>query len=126
MTIGVLIKVQIRHIVLKIQKTNGAKDSFSKELLNPELKNLRTITQEEKHKYVTQFDQILASKTTTIPKNVNKLHVSLEEKKFALSLESKTISELTEYIEYSIKTASQELSDFLANYRNEKLRKTCL
>ena len=46
--------------------------SFSKELLNPELKNLRTITQEEKHKYVTQFDQILASKTTTIPKNVNK------------------------------------------------------
>ena len=100
--------------------------SLSKELLNPELKNLRTITQEEKHKYVTQFDQILASKTTTIPKNVNKLHVTLEEKKFALSLESKTISELTEYIEYSINTASQELSDFLANYRNEKLRKTSL
>jgi hypothetical protein len=90
--------------------------------LNEELVNLAQVTLSKKIKYVQIFDKILASKNTTIPKEISKVEVTMEEKKIAESLESKTIPALKEYIEKLISTASLENQQTFITYKLNNLK----
>ena len=59
----------------------GELTNLAGETLNEELVNLAHVTLSKKIKYVQMFDKILASKNTTIPKEISKLEVTMEEKK---------------------------------------------
>ncbi len=68
------------------------------------------------------FDKILASKHTTIPKEISKLEVTMAEKKITESLESKTIPALKEYIEKLILTASPENQQTFITHKLNNLK----
>ena len=100
----------------------GELTNLAGETLNEELVNLAHVTLSKKIKYVQMFDKILASKNTTIPKEISKLEVTMEEKKIAESLESKTIPTLKEYIEKLISTASFENQQTFITYKLNNLK----
>jgi hypothetical protein len=100
----------------------GELTNLAGETLNEELVNLAHVTLSKKIKYIQMFDKILASKNTTIPKEISKLEVTMEEKKIAESLESKTVPALKEYIEKLISTASIENQQTFKTFKLNNLK----
>jgi hypothetical protein len=90
--------------------------------LNQELTDLLRITLGKQIKYVQQFENILKSKTTTFPKDIEKLEVTLDDKNIAISLESKTVPQLKAYIQDLIEQSQNEEKDAFITYKNSILK----
>jgi len=90
--------------------------------LNQELTDLLRISLGNQIKYVQQFENILKSKTTTMPKDIEKLEVTLDDKNIAISLESKTVPQLKAYIHDLIDQSQNEEKDAFITYKNSILK----